>query len=307
MEWGEARKAAGLDGAVPVRHQSLSFVLDVLASPGVAEAATAAVLGAFALRADQLSRPLLPAERVPLWGVFDLSTPEGPRFVLFVDGVIALDAPRIEQAVDLLSWNLNTYVAAAARDYFVLHAGCLSVPNSSSALLLSAPSGAGKSTLTAALVQRGFGYLSDEFAPIDPVSGKVYPYPKPINLKAGSFSLFPGVPGVPADVRAGHWHLSAEALAGSIVTEPCDVQFVVFPRWSENASLSITRLSGGAVVMALAEQSLSRPFYGIRTLDVLTRLARSTRGIRLEYSSTADAVAAIDDLVGDCVATAARN
>jgi hypothetical protein len=254
-------------------------------------------LGPFALGPEQSCRQLLMAEQVPLWGVLELSTPDSPRFVVYVDGRIQIDANRIEQAVDLLSWSLNTHVATAAREFFVLHAGCLSLPGTSTALLLSAPSGSGKSSLTAALVQRGFGYLSDEFAPIDPLSGQVYPYPKPINLKPGSVPLFPDVGGAPTDPTMGNWHLTAEHLGGCAENRPCDVRYVILPRWKGGAGLSVSPLSAGETVMALAEQSMSRPFYGPRSVELLARLARGVRAVRLDYGSTADAIGAIEELI----------
>ena len=50
------------------------------------------------------------------------------------------------------------------------------------AILLPAASGAGKSTLVAALLARGAGYFSDEFALLDG-EGRVHPYPRPLQMR----------------------------------------------------------------------------------------------------------------------------
>lgn len=300
--------SARLESVDPIRYQALSFVVDVLASPGACATAASTVMERFQVSPPRRSRQLLPVETVPLWGMLDLSAADYPRFVLYVDGILRLEGVCVEQAVDLLSWTLNAHVAAAAREYYLLHAACLAVPGTSSALLLSAPSGAGKSTLSGALVQRGFGYLSDEFAPIDPVSGQVHAYPKPINVKAGSVAFFPGVAANDSTPESTHWHVTPESLGGTTVTAPRDVRFIIFPRWRKGSDLVVSPMSRGEAVLALAEQSLSGAFYGPRAVDVLARLVGQVELVRLEYGSTADAVAAIGELVGrtDLVEPAAQ-
>ena len=44
-------------------------------------------------------------------------------------------------------------------------------------------SGAGKSTLSALLGERGWRFLGDEFVLIDPDTGNIAPFPRPISLK----------------------------------------------------------------------------------------------------------------------------
>jgi hypothetical protein len=48
------------------------------------------------------------------------------------------------------------------------------------------PSGQGKSTLTAALVQRGWAYLTDEMVTVDPAVLRVEPFPKALDLSERS-------------------------------------------------------------------------------------------------------------------------
>ena len=66
---------------------------------------------------------------------------------------------------------------------------------------LTAPTGAGKTTLTAAAVDAGLGYLSDERIGIDS-TGMAHPYHKPLSLKRGSWPLLPHLePDDPDDHR----------------------------------------------------------------------------------------------------------
>lgn len=66
-------------------------------------------------------------------------------------------------------------------DLLFVHAAVVSYGDK--AWLLSARSGGGKSTTIWALMQQGFGYLSDELAPIDIDHVQVWPYPRAIALK----------------------------------------------------------------------------------------------------------------------------
>ena len=65
--------------------------------------------------------------------------------------------------------------------YAVLHAGAV-VDARGEALLIAGPSGFGKTSLTLELLCRGLGFLSDDYAPIDLLTGKVQPYPRTVGL-----------------------------------------------------------------------------------------------------------------------------
>ena len=69
----------------------------------------------------------------------------------------------------------------------LLHAGA--VERDGRAIVVAGESGRGKSTLTAALVQAGFNYVTDELVLIDPLTAHVEPYPKALDLSAESHTL----------------------------------------------------------------------------------------------------------------------
>lgn len=72
-------------------------------------------------------------------------------------------------------------------DDWFLHAGA--VRRDGITVAAVAPSGTGKSTLTAALLQRGYEYLSDELAWLRPGDLTVLPFPKPLGLDERSRRL----------------------------------------------------------------------------------------------------------------------
>ena len=68
-------------------------------------------------------------------------------------------------------------------------------------LVLAAAGSSGKSTLTAALLARGYRYLSDDVVPLQRGRGLAIPVPVCLNLKPGSVSvlaeLYPELPKLP--------------------------------------------------------------------------------------------------------------
>lgn len=77
-----------------------------------------------------------------------------------------------------------------AATHAVLHAGALVAPGGG-ALLIAGPSGFGKTSLTLELLERGFGFLSDDYAPIDLATGGVHPYPRTVGLLPGGSARTP--------------------------------------------------------------------------------------------------------------------
>ena len=70
---------------------------------------------------------------------------------------------------------MNLQVALGHRRHLLLHAAV--VARDDRAILMSGVSGAGKSTLSLMLSQRGWRFLGDEFAMIDPDTGWAHPFP----------------------------------------------------------------------------------------------------------------------------------
>lgn len=91
------------------------------------------------------------------------------------------------QAIDLVLAELDDLVARGATGRVVLHAGAAELGGV--VVVLVGPSGAGTSTLTAHLVQRGFGYVSDEVVALEPHTWSVTPHPRVIGLRDDAVDL----------------------------------------------------------------------------------------------------------------------
>ena len=111
----------------------------------------------------------------------------------------------VSQAVQ---WIVQTLFAELT-SFIILHAGV--VEKNGRALILSGPPGTGKSTLTLALLERGFGLLSDDVCPVDRATGRVHPFPRTFRV-------------VDADCGKGEPRkrpIAPEQLPGRVRTSPC--------------------------------------------------------------------------------------
>jgi hypothetical protein len=103
----------------------------------------------------------------------------------------AFQADSFEHALLLVATLVNG-ISLAQCTSLAFHAGAVAVNGAVTAF--AAESGRGKSTLTAALLQQGWDYVSDEALVIEGTTGAVRPYPKPLSLHTwtlGRLSLAP--------------------------------------------------------------------------------------------------------------------
>ena len=163
------------------------------------------------------------------------------------------------------------------------HAGAVARPDGSVALLCGG-SGAGKSTLTAALMQRGCAYLTDETAVLDPESLTVLPFRKPLSLKSGAQALYPEVRPVwagPDDV----WLVPSTAFADvPVPAGPLEARVLVFPQYDGDArSVTVREVPPAeAAYLVGAQSSRLRDVTG-GPLPALARLARRVPAFQVIY------------------------
>ena len=155
---------------------------------------------------------------------------------------------RLAPTVKSLLWKLavNQYAFL-----FYIHAGVVGTGNR--CILLPAAAGSGKSSLTAALVHRGYRYLSDEVALIEPTTFRVPPVPLAVCVKSTGLDLmsryFPHirdlmghqrvdgkkvryVPPAPPTIQAG----------GALVSH------IVFPRYDADAVTEVRPIARAAAL-----------------------------------------------------------
>lgn len=164
-------------------------------------------------------------------------------------------------------------------------------------LVLAESGGSGKSTLTAALLARGFRYLSDDVAPLEQGSGHAVPVPICLNLKPGSVpilaGIYPELPNLPAWRSSDRTlrFLPPPAFAQRRPDRAYPVAALVFPRYRLNAGLKLDPLDPVSVLTRLVESDtrLDRPLNPAK-IGELCAWIEATPAYALRYGDLAAAV-----------------
>lgn len=164
----------------------------------------------------------------------------------------------LDVALGMLDSQMRLFIAATTKDWVFVHAGTVAIDGR--ALLLPGESFSGKTTLTAALVQAGATYLSDEYAVLDQ-AGRVHPYPRRLSIRSQNG-------GVPDERHASE-------LGGRAGTEIAEVALIVITRYRPAGVWSPTPISTGQGVVALMANTVPAQERPREALQALTRAART--------------------------------
>lgn len=139
---------------------------------------------------EQLVYPLLAHLQVPTDKPYDLSldvvnNKEG--YVLVRDAVPVAKCNALLGLAPLVHAELLEAVCAAGDWSFAVHAAAVS--DGHGCIMFPGASGSGKSTLTAALIQSGLVYCTDETVLLEPATHFVRPVPICLGLKQGSWEV----------------------------------------------------------------------------------------------------------------------
>jgi hypothetical protein len=219
------------------------------------------------------------------------------RFFYVRSGRRLFRGPRHE----LLSWalwDLHALVHREGRDFLFLHAGAVS--SADAVLVMPAPPDAGKSTLVAALLQRGFGYLSDELAPVDPVTSMVYPFPKHLTLDADALGFLGSpAPSPPADYPDISFELPDRYFRpddlGSRTGDPGPAATIVFVDAQRAGVPTLSEVPRSESLTRLLQHALNLDVFGERGVKLLSRVVGSASTYSLTGGSTGERA----DLLGD--------
>ena len=203
-------------------------------------------------------------------------------YSLFRMGERVHTSPYLAAMLTFALWDIHAYVSKEIRDFLLLHSGAVAMEEGS--LLLPAEPEVGKSSTVAALLQRGFRYLSDELGVIDPVSGHAYPFEKRITLQPSSLRFFPGleerVRRHPLTVSLQDRFFTPEEL-GSTVASPSPVHALVFLSEDREGPPRLTEVSRAEAVEDMARNAFNLDVYEDRGVILLGRVARDAPTYRI--------------------------
>lgn len=206
------------------------------------------------------------------------------------------------QMLSVFEWGLNWAVSSYQNRYLCIHAAVLEKNGVS--LILPAPPGSGKSTLCALLMLSGWRLLSDEHCLVDPQTGMLHPFVRPVALKNRSIQIIHQRYGhefikqqIPDTVKGTIGYLAPTVESWQNRHQSCKPSYVIFPQY--NATCSETEFSGIAqsqLFMQLAVNCFNYTVLAETGFLTLQNLVKNTEGIRLEYANTDEALALIAEL-----------
>lgn len=177
---------------------------------------------------------------------------------------------------------LTVAIQRRRHDLYFLHAAALEWAEK--AILLVAPSGGGKSTTTWGLLHHGFGYLSDELAPIDLRSLQVYAYPRALCLKRQPPTGYP----LPDNILITPPTLHVPVPSSGRDFPSLPLVAVFFVHFDPNAAAPQVRPIAAAETAArLYANALNQLAHANAGLDAAARIAQSTAGFVLESAELA--------------------
>lgn len=222
-----------------------------------------------------------------------------PQAVLFSDGQRPFDPFPADSPLPLFEWGCNWLIGQSLNDLLLLHAGV--VERDGLALVMPAVPGSGKSTLTAALSQRGWRLLSDEFGAYDPAISAFRALLKPVALKNQSIEVIRQFapqacfgPEFPKTRKGTVAHLAALPEAVARRKEAARPGAFVLPKWVAGSQTRLTPLPENQLFPALAFNAFNYEVLGAESFRAVVDLVRRCPGWQLVYSDLDEALVAID-------------
>ena len=203
---------------------------------------------------------------------------------------------RLAPAIKALLWQ----EATDRYDFlFYIHAGV--VGRGDQCILLPAAAGSGKSSLTAALVHRGYRYLSDEVALIEPVTFRVPPVPLAVCVKSTAWGLMSRYYPHIAQLM-GHQRVDGKLIRyvppapATIQQTPAQVSHIVFPRYDAKATTEIRPIARSTALARMMSECWACGHLDSTIVDELIRWVTQIDCYELPFASLEDAADLVEQI-----------
>ncbi len=205
------------------------------------------------------------------------------------------------QAFPLLEWAMNWCVTTSAHQFLMCHGAVLARQNQ--AIILPAPPGAGKSTLCAAMMLSGWRLLSDELALIDPRTGELVPFVRPISLKNASISVissrFPAAvmtDPVADTIKGTVAHLKPDSLSVQHAEVRAVARWLIFPKFKSGAAFELQAIGKAEAVVEFARNAFNLPVLGVKGFNALVAVVERCACYEMQYGDLGEAIRQLDAL-----------
>ena len=200
-----------------------------------------------------------------------------------------IPAEDIGDLLYLLDKSITLALQRIRTDLCFLHSGAVTGPDGR-VIVLTAASGSGKSTLTWALLHHGFGYLSDELAPIDPRTLVVQGYRHALCLKRKPPESYRLPSATLETTRTLHVPVAGTSDQGSVAA----ILFVSH-RYPENHPV-LTDMSPARAAIHLYSNTLNPLAHPNDGLDAIAGIVQHVPSYELNSANLGAACAAIQAL-----------
>ena len=181
-------------------------------------------------------------------------------------GRASLMAPDAGAFLAAFDEHITVEMQKLRRDLYFVHGAVLI---HRAAVMLVAKSGGGKSTLTWAMLHHGFGFLSDELAPVELDTLQVHPYPRTLLLKREPPDSYP----LPRRTVVTSRGLHLLDVPGSVGSAPASLEAVIFVQYDPRASEpAIRRLTTAEATVRLYANALNPLSHANDGLDGAVRI-----------------------------------
>jgi hypothetical protein len=217
--------------------------------------------------------------------VLDVIEEANDRWAIRENGdtpIASLDRP---SALIQLSELAASRLAGAVTDGVALHAGV--VARDGCAVLLPGLSGTGKSSLVAWLVDRGFGYCTDELAALSG-DATLSCFTRALILKDGgavALASLPGLRNMPSARIGTHLALRPGAAAGTAMADEVSCRLILFPTFRAGAEFTLEPLTPARAAADLMASNVNAANLADGGLSALSALARRVPALRLVYGA----------------------
>lgn len=223
---------------------------------------------------------------------------KGPWYTLRSGDAIVAGTPDRQRIAERLLARVSADAIEACEDYLLVHAGAVATPGGEGILVLG-DSGAGKTTLVAALVQEGYGYLSDEAGVLDFGDALMHPWPRPLGFERGTQQMkrFAEIIDSGEGPKDGTRHVPAATLRAGAVSTSCRVRQILEYSYQPDADTVLRPLSAAEAVVAVGRSAPSLRRHGQRGLDLIVSVVEGARRQRMVSGDLDQAVRALRELV----------
>jgi hypothetical protein len=182
---------------------------------------------------------------------------------------------------------------------FYIHAGAVGVGDR--CVLLPAAAGSGKSSLTAALVHRGYRYLSDEVALIQPTTFRVPPVPLAVCVKSTGWNVmsryFPQIRKLMSHQRMDGKDIRyIPPAAADLQQSAAQVSHIVFPRYDANATTEIRPIARSVALTRMMSECWACGRLDRANVEELIRWIGQIDCYELPFASLEDAADLVEQV-----------